>query len=270
MRFKKKKFVLLLLIIFISACAAKTTEIKGVYHIVKKDETLWEIARAYNCDAKELSRINDILDSRKIKAGSVIFIPNADKAITIKPSAPEKKPAIIEKKKEIKPEKPVTVKPAEKKVAASKKPKTVETFGASFIWPVEGIVSSKFGRQSELIKLSGGTQINSTRYNNGIQIDARDGTPVVASESGTVDKTDTFKYYGKTIIIKHGRGYMTVYSYLKEIKVKEGEMVKRGEQIGLVGKHERSNRFSLHFEVRHKNRAKNPLFYLPKSQKEAQ
>ncbi|NQU02822.1 MAG: M23 family metallopeptidase, partial [Syntrophaceae bacterium] len=124
--------------------------------------------------------------------------------------------------------------------------------------------------QSELINLSDGTKINSTRYNNGIKIDAREGAPVVASESGTVDKTDTFKYYGKTIIIKHGRGYMTVYSYLKEIKVKEGEMVKRGEQIGLVGKHERSNRFSLHFEVRHKNRAKNPLFYLPKSQKEAQ
>ncbi len=82
-----------------------------------------------------------------------------------------------------------------------------------------------------MINLSDGTKINSTRYNNGIKIDAREGAPVVASESGTVDKTDTFKYYGKTIIIKHGRGYMTVYSYLKEIKVKEGEMVKRGEQI---------------------------------------
>jgi len=266
MRFKKKKFILLLLIIFISACAVKTTKIKGVYHVVKKDETIWKIARAYNYDAKELSRINDIPDSKKIKAGSVIFIPNADKVISIKPSAPEKKPTITEKKKEIKPGKPVTVKPAEKKVAAGKKPKTVETFGAGFIWPVEGKVSSKFGRQSELINLSDGTKINSTRYNNGIKIDAKEGTPVVASESGTVDKTDTFKYYGKTIIIKHGRGYMTVYSYLKEIKVKEGERVKKGGTIGLVGKHERSNRFSLHFEVRHKNRAKNPLFYLPKSQ----
>lgn len=266
MYFKKKEFILLLLIIFISACALKTTETKGVYHIVKKDETLWEIARAYNWDAKELSRINHITDPKKIKEGSVIFIPNADKAIKIKPSATEERPSTTDSQKEITPEKSFTVEPEKEELEASKKTQTAETFGASFIWPVEGKVSSKFGRQSELIKLSDGTKINSARYNNGIKIDAKEGTPVVASENGTIDKTDTFKYYGKTIIIKHGRGYMTVYSYLKEIKVKAGERVKRGETIGLVGKHERDNRFCLHFEIRHKNRAKNPLFFLPKSE----
>ncbi len=258
------------MIIFITACAAKTTQPKGVYHLVKKDDTLWKIAQTYNYDEKELARINDLPKSGQINEGSVIFIPHASKSIAIKPSASEKKRAIIEKKQVEKPEipqkpkEPATAEKATKKIAVSKKAKAT-AFGANFIWPVTGKVSSKFGRQSELLKLSDGTQINSTRYNNGIQIDARDGTSVVASESGTVDKTDTFKYYGKTIIIKHGRGYMTVYSCLKEITVKEGGKVKRGQTIGFVGKHQRSDRFSLHFEVRHKNRAKNPLFYLPQS-----
>jgi lipoprotein NlpD len=237
-----------------------------VYHIVRKDETLWKIARAYNRSERELLKINNISDAKKIKAGTVLFIPDADKVIKIKPSAATEEPSIMGQK-ETAAKRSYAVKPEKKETAPGKETTAAESFGANFIWPVRGKVSSKFGRQNEIITLSDGTKIDSTRYNNGIIIDAREGAPVVASENGVVDKTDTFKYYGKTIIIKHGRGYMTVYSYLKEIMVTEGERVKKGETIGLVGKHARSNdnKFSLHFEIRHKNRAKNPLFYLPKS-----
>lgn len=262
---KKGRIILLLLIFCISACATRMPERGGVYHIVKKDETLWRIARAYNCNEKELLKINGISDATKIEAGTVLFIPDADKAIKIRTSAVTEKPIIGQKETEA--EKSYTVKSEKKEIETGKETMAAESFGTNFIWPVTGEISSKFGRQSEIITLSNGIKINSTRYNNGIIIDAQEGTPVVASENGVIDKTGTFKYYGKTIIINHGRGYMTVYSYLKEIMVKEGEKIKQGETIGLVGKHERdnNNKFSLHFEIRHKNRAKNPLFYLPKS-----
>ncbi|MBN2569126.1 MAG: M23 family metallopeptidase [Deltaproteobacteria bacterium] len=266
MTLNKSKVILLVLIIFMVSCAGKTTRTKGVYHLVKKNETLWKIAQVYNYDSKELSRINNLPESGQIDEGSVIFIPNASEAIDIKPSILQERQVSAEKEegqKSDKVEVAAGIEEEEKEVSSGEKP-SEGSFGASFMWPVTGKVSSKFGRQSEIIKLGDGTEINSTRYNNGIKIDAPEGTPVVASENGTVDKTDTFKYYGKTIIIKHGRGYMTVYSYLNEIVVKEGDEVKKGQTIGLVGKDERSGIPYLHFEVRHNNRAKNPLFYLPK------
>jgi len=262
----KNKIVLLLVILFITACAAKTTTPKGVYHLVKKNETLWKIAQAYRYDAKEIARINDLPESGQINEGTVLFIPQADRAIDIPATVAGTKPAPsapAKEKQPPEPEKPAVAAEKEKAAVTAGHP-PIDTFGANFMWPVTGKVSSKFGRQSELIRLGDGTKINSTRYNNGIKIDAPEGTPVVASESGIIDKTDTFKYYGKTIIIKHGRGYMTVYSYLQEIAVTEGDTVKKGQMIGRVGKLQRSDRSALHFEIRHRNRAKNPQFYLPK------
>jgi len=262
----RNKVILLLFVIFITACAAKTTKPKGVYHLVKKNETLWKIAQVYRYDAKEIARINDLPESGQINEGAVLFIPRADKVIDIPPAVAGTKPAPgapAKEKQSPEPEKPVAAAEKQKAAVTTRHP-PIDTFGANFMWPVTGRVSSKFGRQSELIRLGDGTKINSTRYNNGIKIDAPEGAPVVASESGIIDKTDTFKYYGKTIIIKHGRGYMTVYSYLQETAVTEGDTVRKGQIIGRVGKLQRSDRFALHFEIRHRNRAKNPQFYLPK------
>ncbi|MBN2538494.1 MAG: M23 family metallopeptidase [Deltaproteobacteria bacterium] len=276
-RNKKTLFIFLFLLLFVSACAT-TPKSGGVYHRVKKGETLWRISQAYNCDPGELARINH-LSGNYLETGSVLFIPDATKTISIKPaphpapetppapkppSAPEitpapapeidktikKEPAQVvkkEPKEDIHKDKP----PAPKEVP----PKSVAPIKKSqrpyFIWPVEGTVFSKFG-------------IYKGMRHNGIKIQGKEGMPVLASADGTVIHSAPIKYYGETIIIKHNDLYSTVYSHLKERIRQTGHIVKEGEQIGFLGIEEKSGKPLLHFEIRYKNRVKNPLSYLPK------
>ena len=65
--------------------------------------------------------------------------------------------------------------------------------------------------------------------------------------------------YGKIIIIQHENHYVTVYAHDSVNLVQEGQMVSRGQEIGLVGRTGRTTGANLHFEVRHNNIASNPL-----------
>ena len=77
------------------------------------------------------------------------------------------------------------------------------------------------------------------------------GTPVYAAKSGTVRFAGYNKGgYGNLIIIDHAEGYSTYYAHLSKILVSEGDHVKAGEKIGLVGSTGRSTGPHLHFEIR--------------------
>ena len=264
---RKKTLLLLLIILFISACAVhfkESVRVKGVYHCVKSDETFWRIARTYNIDIQDLAEINNITDLTLIEVDSVIFIPGAERVIDIdipvKISEPplEHKVSPTKKKNEISSTKKKT--PAKRDVTSKKvyrtkqvtKQRTKLSFDRKrFIWPVKGKVVSRFGIQP-----------NDMKYN-GINIAAREGKPVVAAASGTVIHSSPLRYYGNTIIIKHRDRYATVYAYLKSRRVKVGDSVKKGQQIALLGKPENNSKSYLYFEIRHKNKARNPLFFLP-------
>jgi len=246
LRDKKTTFVLLFLLLFITACAT-TPRTSGVYHVVEKGETLWKISQAYNCDPGEIAEANNLPDNH-IEAGSVIFIPDAASSLSIKPgTTPSHKTHDTTKKEPLK-----TVQKNRSSVSKDVPGKSApKSYKPRFIWPVEGKVSSKFG-------------IYKGMRNNGIKIDGKDGMPVLASEDGAVIHSAPIKYYGETIIIKHNNAYSTVYSNLKKRMVQTGHTAKKGEEIGLLGKEEKTGKSYLHFEIRYKNRAKNPLYYLPK------
>ena len=120
-----------------------------------------------------------------------------------------------------------------------------------FIWPVKGKVRSKFGFQRD------GT------YNNWITIVAKEGSPVLAAASGTVIFSSSLKDYGETIIIKHQDNFTTVYTDLSSRIVQVDDRIKKGGRIAFLGKTEKKSEASLRFEIRHKNKARNPLFFLP-------
>ncbi|MBW2596418.1 MAG: LysM peptidoglycan-binding domain-containing M23 family metallopeptidase [Deltaproteobacteria bacterium] len=248
LRDKKTMFILLFLLLFITACAT-TPKAGGVYHMVKKGETLWEISRTYNCDPGELAEANNLPDSR-IEAGSVLFIPDAASAISIKPGTTLSHKTHATTKKE--PPKTVQKNRASVSKDVPHKSAPIKKSGKPrFIWPVEGKISSKFG-------------IYKGMRHNGIKIAGKNGMPVLASAGGTVIHSAPIKYYGETIIIKYNSTYSTVYSHLKKRMVSTGGTVKQGDKIGLLGKEEKTGKSYLYFEIRHKNRAKNPLYYLPK------
>jgi murein DD-endopeptidase MepM/ murein hydrolase activator NlpD len=121
------------------------------------------------------------------------------------------------------------------------------------IWPTRGEITTYFGEVDRL----------SPRGHSGLDIAAPEGTPVVAADRGEVLKAYWNKDgYGGLIIIAHPSGYETWYGHLDSFDVDQGQQVKRGEQIGLMGSTGFSTGSHLHFEVRQDGQLRDPLAFL--------
>ncbi len=121
-----------------------------------------------------------------------------------------------------------------------------------FMWPLKGPVITRFGIQPSGMKY------------NGIKIAAREGVPVQAAAAGTIIYASYVKGYGDTLIVKHDENYTTVYAYLKGSVAKKDDRVKKGEKIASVGpSQEPGGEPYLYFEIRERNKARNPQFFLP-------
>ncbi len=129
---------------------------------------------------------------------------------------------------------------------------------SGFLWPAPSChyVSSPYGWRNsgwhngiDLIKASGGAN----------------GTPVVASRSGTVEVVQRSNSgYGNMVLINHGDGYKTRYAHMisGSITVKVGDYVEAGRTIGRVGSTGNSTGPHLHFEVIYKGETQNPAKYI--------
>ncbi len=129
-----------------------------------------------------------------------------------------------------------------------------------FICPVwNAVIISKFGYRIDPF-----TKKNAFHY--GVDYQADEGTPVLASADGTVTRAvNNYRpniSYGKYIIIDHGNGYETLYAHLSEIGVVEEQEVKRGEVIGQSGMTGRAATAQLHFEVHKDGEEVDPEIYI--------
>ena len=122
------------------------------------------------------------------------------------------------------------------------------------MWPVKGELSSRFGPRPG-------------SYHYGIDISAKKGTSIRAAARGLVTasakKLKSYSHYGRIVIIEHGDGMTTLYAHNKKNHVKAGQCVKIGDKIAEVGNSGNASGSHLHFEVREKNRALNPVNFLP-------
>ena len=102
------------------------------------------------------------------------------------------------------------------------------------------------------------------KMHKGIDIVAEKGAPVIATADGKVIEVtlgEEGKGYGHYIVINHGKTYSTVYTQLSEFKVQLGQMVKKGDVVGLVGSSGLSTGPHLHYEVRKNGEQVNPADY---------
>ncbi|MCH2228792.1 MAG: M23 family metallopeptidase [Crocinitomicaceae bacterium] len=100
------------------------------------------------------------------------------------------------------------------------------------------------------------------RMHTGMDFTAPRGTDVYATGDGVVELVERKRWgYGKSIVINHGFGYKTRYAHLSAFKVKQGQKVKRGELIGLIGSTGKSTGPHLHYEVIKNGKKVNPIGY---------
>ncbi len=129
-----------------------------------------------------------------------------------------------------------------------------------FIWPLPVTstrVTSKFGWRSDPFT---GEQ----SYHSGIDIADKKGTPIYASNNGTVIIATTDSSYGKYILIDHGGGIYTCYAHCSKLLVSVGDYVNKGDQIAEMGSTGRSTGNHLHFEVREGKNRVSPFNYVTK------
>lgn len=99
------------------------------------------------------------------------------------------------------------------------------------------------------------------RFHKGIDFTADQGTAIQTTGDGTVVKADYDSGYGKCVIISHGYGYQTLYGHMSRIDVKEGDKVKKGQRIGLIGSTGQSTGPHCHYEVHLNGEVVNPVQY---------
>ena len=200
---------------------------------VKAGETTFDIAMDEGVSWDQIAAANGMKPSAKIKTGQKLVIPTlaGNGGLIPAPSISTDPPKGL----------PDTVAPA-------------------FAWPLKGQVRRAFSMP-----------VGTNPGHEGIDVLADEGTAVRASAAGKVIFAGQGpEEYGLTVIIYHSGRWTTTYSYLSKITVKEGDKVKVGERIGLVGQTGLASEPQLHFEIRRNKVALDPVRYLkPAAQKTA-
>lgn len=204
---------------------------KSSFYRVKSGDTIYSIAWAFGLDYRALAAVNNLDLLYSIRSGQVLrmtIIPRGQK-ITIPTRLPEQTSFLRTPLKYWQP--PHIARPV-----------------SSWHWPAQGRI---IGRYS--LRMIG---------NQGIDIAGRYGEPVRSAADGIVVYSGAgVRGYGNLIIVKHNESYLSAYAFNKQILVKEGRRVRRGEKIAEMG-YTDTGRVMLHFEIRRDGKPVNPLRYL--------
>ena len=220
----------------------------GVY-TVKGGDTLSKIARSHGVSVDALKSAND-LSGPNIRIGQTLAIPGAG-ASGLDRSAT----ASVRKDAAPKPYTPPAVSAGDS-VAAKTRTETAAVAPAAtgidkFRWPARGQV------------ITGFAQSENGKRNDGIDISLPTGTPIKAAENGVVIYSgDGLKEYGKTVLIRHDDGLVTVYAHAEKLNVTRGDKVNRGQVIASSGMTGVAKTPRLHFEVRKNASPVDPVSYL--------
>lgn len=195
------------------------------YHVVKSGETVMSIARLYRVSAKQIAMLNRIHDINRLRIGERLLVGYR---LQIRE---ESSRAVV----------PPTGTAAVQ--AQTRQTQTRSTPGR-LGWPVRGQsrVVSKFGPRG-------------SSFHDGLDIAAKTGTPVLAAHDGVVIHSgNRLKGYGNLLIVRDQFSSMvTVYAHNRRLLTREGQRVKKGQQIGEVGSTGDATGPHLHFEVRAKD-----------------
>lgn len=206
----------------------KILPVTGVSHKVVSGDTIESVAKKYSASSQGILNFpfNDIGDDLQLRVGQILIVPDG---------VPPTKAPIIR---------------AQPSAIAQSPSSLTYTApgGGSFIWP----------------SITVGLSTYFAWWHPGIDLPHPSSPAVVASDGGMVIVAgwpDNYGY-GNRVVIDHGNGYQTLYAHLSNIYVTVGQKVSRGQSIGQMGSTGRSTGTHLHFEIRYKGVAVNPLAIL--------
>jgi len=198
-----------------------------IVHTVEQGETIYAIARKYDVSVDAIVAANQIVDFSSIEVGTRLVIPKAGRNAAGESSLARLIPFHADLREQAKREADL-----------------------EFDWPIHGGFSSGYGWRG----------IGS---HEGIDLTAKPGTPVLAAEAGRVIESGWRGDYGRVVVVKHARGYSTLYAHNRSVRVKRGAFVEKGDVIAEVGQTGNATGPHLHFEIRREREPADPLRYLP-------
>jgi lipoprotein NlpD len=248
---------------------AKEADWRPDIYVVKKGDTLYSIALEHGLDYRELAERNNISDpnvimidrrlrikplqqtqTASLKTVTENLVSGAAEGMLKTQPKPIKQPygeqvaLQAEKPPADKSDKPVQAPPPEPRngVLAD------DDEQVDWSWPTKGKVLAGFSDNQNA---------------KGIDISGKIGQPVYAVASGKVVYSGNgLRGYGKLIIIKHNKTFLSAYAHNNQILVKEGQSVVKGYKIAEMGDSD-TDEAKLHFEIRRLGQPVDPLKYLP-------
>jgi len=229
----------------LSAAASPTASAaeRSRVYVVASGDTLSKIARHYQKPVSEIAKANNIQGIATLNVGDRLVIPGATAQAsrpTVAASVAQGKPVGVSAPVKTEPtQTAAAITPTDwlDKDAARLAEGTVAL--PKFRWPANGRVIAGYGPTPN------------GQQNDGINIALPENTPVKAAEDGVVAYAgNELKGYGNLVLVRHPNGYVTAYAHAKELLVKRGDQVKRGQVIARSGQTGNVNAPQLHFEIR--------------------
>lgn len=215
----------------LSGCAGNSSEgsYSGSVYTVKRGDTLSRISRMTGTSVRDLARMNGISPPYTIEVGQKLKVSGASSSSAKKSTA----------------SKTAKVVPSSAVPQSSWPPVGQRCWR----WPASGKVVMKYSTSE------GG--------NKGIDIAGSRGQPVYAAGAGKVVYVgNQLRGYGNLVMIKHNEDYITAYAHNDKLLVNNGQSVKIGQQIATMGSSD-ADSVRLHFQIRYRATAIDPLRYLP-------
>lgn len=207
--------------------------IHGKYR-VQRGDTVYKIAREFTLDPQRLAKTNHLKPPYVLRPGQFLYFSEAPPR-RLKHQKSKQKGTIVQHK-------------LSNKVRRVDKPRFATV--KHWLWPTKGKLLAGFSKA-----LNG---------NKGLNIVGKRGQPIRASAQGRVVYSGSgVRGYGNLLIIKHNQHYLSAYAHNERLLVKEGQFVKAGQKVALLGS-SGAKRDMLHFEIRRNGKPMNPLLYLPR------
>ncbi len=238
----------------------------GGEHTVHAGETLYSLGRSYGVSPFAIAKLNGLPFNAVLRQGQTVRIPKggtgAGPAVASNKPA-ERIPAANDSEStadtgdqadqpstDMASAEPKPVQQSQQPMVDSQQP-AQEAGSLAFRWPVKGRVISGYGSKP------GGLR------NEGINIAVPEGTDVRAAEAGVVAYAgNELKGYGNLVLIRHEGGWVTAYAHNRDLFVKRGDTVKRGDVIAKAGQTGSVSSPQVHFEVRKGATAMDPMRFL--------